>query len=561
MWQYLEGFAATARDQYIAAKSGMGPLRLSKSEICILMLRKTWHDLVLLQSDFWEDLSHQSPITRSLIAGAVLFFVMLLLDHVRSKKSSLARRSGLPVLQPPAGIHRWDYGALLAEGVRQHPHEPYIIAYSGYEYIVYPAGSFDEVKRLPAATASMIEWFTSVYFQGWRFLGRDNSALHKMLAVDLTRAVPTHALERQQHTRHAFGKALPPVDSSKWTTVPLMSTLMEIVARTNALSLVGPEMGNDDRWLNAVQRFPIAVMLAVFACHSVPRLVRPVISLLAFLPAWFLYWYMKTLLGPLVQQDLQQDEAGQRQEKCNKPEDWARLPIAKWLAARYRSGEKVLSQVTHDLVVTAFESTPSTAGTLYFIVGELVTRPELMHELREEILQAMEKNDGNLPPTYATTLPKLDSVMRESSRVNMFSYLTLFRKVLKPIKLSVGPELPVGALICVDANTLTSSRERWTNPERFEPMRFLRLRGKAGEENQHQFISLGPDAPGWGDGLQACPGRTFAASTIKLILANLLVNYDISLPKGAAKPKRNSMPNGSISPDMSTKILIRKRGQ
>lgn len=138
--------------------------------------------------------------------------------------------------------------------------------------------------------------------------------------------------------------------------------------------------------------------------------------------------------------------------------------------------------------------------------------------------------------------------------------VTLFRRVLAPVRMSVGPPLPAGALICVDAYTLTRDPARWgADADSFDPKRFAKLRARPGQEGLHQFTSLGPDAPGWGDGLQACPGRTFAGNTIKIILAHILTHYDIQLAPGAEKPRRNSMPNGSMSPDMRAKIMLRRR--
>lgn len=147
-------------------------------------------------------------------------------------------------------MHKWDYQALLREGARLYPSSPYIITYSGYEYVVYPSASFDEIKRLPAATASMIEWFTSVYFQGWWFLGHDNSALHKMIAVDLTRAVSSSTRERQDQTRKSFNNALR-LDSGTWKLIPLSSTLMDIVAGANAPSIVGDIELKSALWHNS----------------------------------------------------------------------------------------------------------------------------------------------------------------------------------------------------------------------------------------------------------------------------------------------------------------------
>lgn len=137
--------------------------------------------------------------------------------------------------------------------------------------------------------------------------------------------------------------------------------------------------------------------------------------------------------------------------------------------------------------------------------------------------------------------------------------MTLFRRLKQPVQLSVGPRLPAGSLICVDAYHIGISKALWRDPHIFDPMRFLKLRKQPGHEDMHQFTSLGADSPGWGDGLQACPGRAFAGNTLKIVLAHLLMNYDIKLPPGAEKPKRFSMPNGSLAPDMKARILFRKR--
>jgi gliotoxin biosynthesis cytochrome P450 monooxygenase len=63
----------------------------------------------------------------------------------------------------------------------------------------------------------------------------------------------------------------------------------------------------------------------------------------------------------------------------------------------------------------------------------------------------------------------------------------------------------------------------------------------------------------WGDGPQACPGRVFATNTIKILLAELLLNYDLQLPAGSYKPERKSFPNGSSQPDMNTVLMVRRK--
>jgi cytochrome P450 len=127
------------------------------------------------------------------------------------------------------------------------------------------------------------------------------------------------------------------------------------------------------------------------------------------------------------------------------------------------------------------------------------------------------------------------------------------------MKLSLGPELPAGTNICVDAHHINFSPQLWERPERFDGLRHYRARQKQGNEMRFKFANLGPESPGWGDGSQACPGRIFADNTIKIILTHLLLNYNFKLIPGQGKPQRGSMPNGSFYPDMKARVHLRSR--
>lgn len=129
-----------------------------------------------------------------------------------------------------------------------------------------------------------------------------------------------------------------------------------------------------------------------------------------------------------------------------------------------------------------------------------------------------------------------------------------------PIQLSLGPQLPPGTLICVDAYHLLKSETRYEDALTLKPMRFFEMRQDEEEEDKHQFTQPGPNSAIWGGGTQACPGKYFGSVTLKVALAHFLLNYDLQLlPDGKSVPKRNSMPNGTMSPDKKAKVMIRKR--
>lgn len=57
--------------------------------------------------------------------------------------------------------------------------------------------------------------------------------------------------------------------------------------------------------------------------------------------------------------------------------------------------------------------------------------------------------------------------------------------------------------------------------------------------------------------MHACPGRFMAASEIKIIMIEILMNYDLRLPTGA-KPQVYAMGFG-LSVDPLAEIEVRKR--
>lgn len=62
----------------------------------------------------------------------------------------------------------------------------------------------------------------------------------------------------------------------------------------------------------------------------------------------------------------------------------------------------------------------------------------------------------------------------------------------------------------------------------------------------------------FGYGRHACPGRFFAANEIKLICAQILLNYDLKLPEGVSGRYANLHSGLTVSPDPTKTIKIRR---
>ncbi|RYP04548.1 hypothetical protein DL765_010156 [Monosporascus sp. GIB2] len=98
---------------------------------------------------------------------------------------------------------------------------------------------------------------------------------------------------------------------------------------------------------------------------------------------------------------------------------------------------------------------------------------------------------------------------------------------------------------------------------KFDPYRFHKLRttdtpdpiGYKSRE-QYQFVSVTKESMVFGLGRHACPGRFFAANEIKLILARILLEYDIKMPDGIETPYSDISVGVANETDTTKKILL-----
>jgi cytochrome P450 len=112
------------------------------------------------------------------------------------------------------------------------------------------------------------------------------------------------------------------------------------------------------------------------------------------------------------------------------------------------------------------------------------------------------------------------------------------------------------------ANSIHYDESNYTNPHEFQGFRFVEATDDGKINARQSFVSLTPEYLPFGHGNHACPGRFFAASTMKLILAYLLIHYDFMLEGGtAAKDKRpeDFFFGGLRLPNRDARILFRKR--
>ncbi|KAH8700861.1 putative cytochrome P450 [Talaromyces proteolyticus] len=190
---------------------------------------------------------------------------------------------------------------------------------------------------------------------------------------------------------------------------------------------------------------------------------------------------------------------------------------------------------------------------LYHIMYELCIRPEWQSILRDEVMQ-----NGALDGfTKLNQLPLLDGFMRETARLNSLDKIAIRRKALEDYTFSDGyAQIPAGATICADSYAASHNPQVYPAPETFDARRFTN--GQC-HDRANRFTDVSENYLIWGLGSLACPGRHHASLVLKLVVATLLVDYEIELD---AKRSRRHWTWESFSiPYNSTRVLLRRRSE
>ncbi|KAM0354162.1 hypothetical protein ACHAPU_001197 [Fusarium lateritium] len=419
--------------------------------------------------------------------------------------------------------------------------------------VMVPPNLVGELKALPedilSATEAVADALQSKYT---KFSPGHN---HELLALlvrtkltqNLTRVMPLLKLELE----HILATEFPPCDD--WTPVKWQPFSLRAIARLSGRAFVGPSISRDEKWVDTSINFAVHIFTACTKLQFMPEWARPMgqylVSELRQIRKDINI--AKEMLKPIVEERLQDMELSNGEDA---PDD-----MVQWLMDALPEEEKGDLTVQAELqLIIAAASIHTTNNLLCECLCDLAAYPEVQEELREEAYRILEVEKGWERKDNMAKLKKLDSFMKEVQRMsgNITSFI---RKVMKPISLSDGTELPAGTKVLAPQAGISFDERYFSEPESFDALRFYKLRQESAEaNNRFQFTSLGDTNMNFGAGKHACPGRFFASNEIKLVLAHLLINYDIRLKEGEERPKAMSVVMvKALSPN--TELEFRRR--
>ncbi|MCJ1267977.1 hypothetical protein MMC22_007863 [Lobaria immixta] len=272
-----------------------------------------------------------------------------------------------------------------------------------------------------------------------------------------------------------------------WISLPLSSTIRNLIFEMNCLSFFGERFASDPEFLYAAWRYPVDTIIAGEVLQFVPTWVAPYVH------------------GIITQRNRAMKILSGR--------------LMSWVTDRKEKGSDK-TNLEHTMVQWMIDS----AKGDYWTPENLVrTINGVWFASSHQVWMTVEM------------LPLLDSFMKEVSRMNAFDSVAVRRKALQSFTFSDGgPHIPIGNVACVPQMPILLDAKNYSCPMDFNGFRFA-SKGAATSttrvpgERTSTFTDVTEIYPIWGYGSWACPGRFYASFIMKLVLIHIIMNYDFRL--------------------------------
>ncbi|CAK7202891.1 hypothetical protein SEUCBS139899_005618 [Sporothrix eucalyptigena] len=475
------------------------------------------------------------------------------------------RYSKIPVLNKkydgPAENFLFHSAEIYDKGYRTRRHDVHRIITPDGEHVVIPNHCLDELRDKPDDEVDVLTAFMKVMENDYIHLfpcHHNTRIANSVVKKELTRSLAKINPGLSRAVADTVASEMPACDD--WTPVNINEVLLRMVAIISGHVFVGPELCRRPEYLDAAVNFTTDITMAVPIVKKWTRLIRPLAKYfepqLAKVQAH--RERMREFLRPVIAERQARKKRGETM-----PEDTLQWMLDKTDA----EGITDVTELTNMQLLLTMAAIHTTTLTTSFILHDMVARPDVVKGCRQEIKDVLAASDDGTMSTNALFNMKLvDSVMRESQRMNP-PFLDSFRRyTLKPVTLKDGTYIPAGCLIEAANKAVLMDPDLYPNPTVFDPYRFVRLRTTDAPDplayknrEQYQFVSVTKENMSFGFGRHACPGRFFAANEIKLILANLLLNYDLKVaPDAEAGQAKDVVVGSGVGPDPTRVIMFRK---
>uniref|UniRef100_A0A1J3DMK2 Cytochrome P450 82A1 n=1 Tax=Noccaea caerulescens TaxID=107243 RepID=A0A1J3DMK2_NOCCA len=161
---------------------------------------------------------------------------------------------------------------------------------------------------------------------------------------------------------------------------------------------------------------------------------------------------------------------------------------------------------------------------LVWAVSLLVNNPHVLRKAQEELNRIIGK-ERVVEESDLKYLVYLQAIVKETFRLYPPVPLNAYRTVMEDFEIANGNfHVPAGTQLMVNVWKIQRDSSIWSNPEEFEPERFLTTNREVdiGGQNYKMFP--------FGLGRKACPAISLGMRMVQYILARFLHSFDVARP-------------------------------
>ncbi|KAJ3705793.1 hypothetical protein LUZ61_009498 [Rhynchospora tenuis] len=169
-----------------------------------------------------------------------------------------------------------------------------------------------------------------------------------------------------------------------------------------------------------------------------------------------------------------------------------------------------------------FRGTDTTALLTEWAMAELILHPTVQSKLRAEI-DSVVGSAGTIGDADVAKMPYLQAVVKETLRAHPPGPLLSWARLsTDDIQLSNGMVVPAGTTAMVNMWAITHDSSIWTNPDKFDPTRFMVSEGGVNIDVRGGDLKLAQ----FGAGRRVCPGKNLGLVTVSLWIARLVQSFE-----------------------------------
>ncbi|KAI4691365.1 uncharacterized protein J4E84_003658 [Alternaria hordeiaustralica] len=517
--------------------------------------------------------------TQALVPLSVLFLVYHAIRALFFGKPESKHWEELPVVGLQRGWFEWVWATLKSirktqdwafEGYRKFAsvNSPFILpSIDRGAMIILPPRLIKKVYSLPESTLDIHATQSETIQTKWTVWDKevaDNdfqiNVVRHQITRNLEHLTPLMADELDRGFERWWGGK----GDTEWKEVAVWDACLKLIAGASNGAFCGAPLCRDEQFLNDLRDHAMSIFAGAMLINASPKPLKPVTGFLVGSTCWYLR--RKAMKGclPFVTERLNATARFKADPKCGwtPPKDGLQWLIDECYAAAAKgdAGQLEPKRVAHRLLLVNDISLHSTSFTVQNVILDLFSSDPAMgyvDALRDEAASVLAKSGGVWTRDAVRDLKLIDSMIRESMRLNPFAIVGLPRTVVHPegIRLPVSNvHVPQGTMIAVPMEPIHYDESIYPQARSFNAFRFAdpnnvtsivdnfatkddleAAKADTNERKGKSTATLDDAFLGFGFGRHACPGRFFALNEMKVFIAHMLLNYDVE--HMAVRPK------------------------